>query len=237
MLKPLRANAVWWFSLSLALGMLALCMPLQGWGYEWPPRLQWSWWHDYLLQADYLLTRTPPATPKLAFIRPAILSGEWWRLLTGHFIHLNFHHALSDSAGLLIMGFYFRQDFSLRDWVLLIVLASVGISAGLWWWHPELVAYVGFSGVLHALLFAGILRSWSAMPMINGVVMALMLARLCYEQSSWYDPAYMMGWLHGLIAPEAHLYGAVIGLCFGGLGLWLSPGNGAASAKGQALQG
>jgi len=144
-------------------------------------------------------------------------------VVTGHLIHLNVHHALMNGAGLVMLGLYFRRDFSLLAWVGLIVLSCFTISAGLWWGQPQLIAYVGFSGVLHALLYAGIIRTWKEMPAINAVVLALLLGRLVWEHSAAYNPAYLMGWIHGLVAPAAHFYGAITGLVWGLVSVWWRP--------------
>jgi len=223
MRNVVRANAVFLFSIALALCMLLLSLPLAGWSQPWPLHLSLAWWQQYAAHVDYLLARTPADINALAYERPGLAAGQYWRLLTGHFIHLNMHHALMNAAALVMLGLYFRHDFSLPAWVWLILLSCLTISLGLWWGQPQLLAYVGFSGVLHALLYAGIIRTWKEMPRINSVVLALLFGRLAWEHSALYNPAYLMGWIHGLVAPAAHFYGALTGLAWGLLSLRRRP--------------
>jgi rhomboid family GlyGly-CTERM serine protease len=216
MWNAVRANAVFLFSVLLAVLLLLLCLPgSEGWSVDWSQHASSAYWQNYRAHLEYLGTRTPSNIDDLAFERVPLAAGQYWRLITGHFIHLNLHHALMNSAGLVMLGLYFRRDFSLPAWIGLILLSSLTISLGLWWTQPGLVAYVGFSGVLHALLYAGILLSWKEMPRINAVVMLLLVARLAWEHSPAYDPAYLAGWIHGLVAPAAHFFGALTGLAWG----------------------
>lgn len=223
MRNAVSANAVLLFSIVLALLMLLLCLPLSGWTVAMPLHVSLGWWRQYAGHVDYLFSRTPADINALAYERPGLAAGQYWRLLTGHLIHLNMHHALMNSAALVMLGLYFRHDFSLPAWAGLILLSCLSISLGLWWGQPQLMAYVGFSGVLHALLYAGVIRTWKEMPRINSVVLALLFGRLVWEHSALYNPAYLMGWIHGLVAPAAHLYGALTGLAWGLLSLWRRP--------------
>lgn len=220
MWSAVRRNAVFVSALILALALVALCLPGSGWLEGWRPEGLSAGPQYWLDHAQFLASRSPSLINAYSYERPPIASGEWWRLLTGHFMHLNLHHALMNSAGLVLLGLYFRRDFSLSGWLGLTATACLTISAGLWWGEPGLMAYVGFSGVLHALLYAGIIQSWKEMPRINALVFAVLVGRLIWEHSSAYNPAYLMGWIHGLVAPAAHFYGALTGTVWGLVTLW-----------------
>lgn len=221
MWSVVRRNAVFVSALVLALVLLALCLPGSGWLDGWRPAGISTGPRYWLNHVQFLAGRSPGLINAYAYERPPIVSGEWWRLLTGHFMHLNLHHALMNGAGLVLLGLYFRRDFSLAGWLGLTAASCLTISAGLWWGEPDLMAYVGFSGVLHALLYAGIIQSFREMPRVNAAVLAVLVARLCWEHSAAYNPGYLMGWIHGLVAPAAHLYGALTGTIWGLVTVWL----------------
>lgn len=162
-----------------------------------------------------LLALWPGSLPALGYERGLIAEGELWRLLSAHLVHLNLNHALLNMSGLLMLGYYFRHDFSPASWLGLIALAGLVISAGLWWAEPALRGYAGFSGVLHALLYAGLVRTWKEMPWLNSLVLALLLGRLCWEHSAYYDENYLRGLINGRVIPNAHLFGALTGLAWG----------------------
>src|ERR1700761_4379447 len=97
-----------------------------------------------------LVIQSGGATAQLAlrYDRDALAAGQWWRLLTGHVIHLGFEHAVLDVAGLALMWALFARDYSARDWLLIIALSIAGIDAGLWLLSSTTQWYVGSSGVL-----------------------------------------------------------------------------------------
>jgi hypothetical protein len=45
-----------------------------------------------------------PVPEALVFDRSAIAAGEWWRLLSGHWVHSDDRHALWDIAALALVG-------------------------------------------------------------------------------------------------------------------------------------
>jgi rhomboid family GlyGly-CTERM serine protease len=149
------------------------------------------------------------ATAQLAlrYDRDALAAGQWWRLLTGHLIHLGFEHAVLDVAGLALMWALFARDYTARGWLLIIGLSMLGVDAGLWLLSSTTQWYVGSSGVLHGVLAAGTcahLRRWEA----DGWLLALLLVgKLIYEQTLGARPLTS----GGDVIVDAHLYGAVAG--------------------------
>jgi len=93
------------------------------------------------------------------FDRAAIGQGEWWRLLTAHWVHTDAAHAGWDIAGLLLLGLFFEPGLQWRlPWVLLCGTAAV--DTWLWWGLPDLLYYCGLSGVLNSLMIYGLLHAW-----------------------------------------------------------------------------
>jgi len=100
-----------------------------------------------------------PAPDGWVFERTAIAGGEWWRLLTGHWVHSDPQHALWDIAALLVFGLLFEPRLGWRL-PLALLLATAGVDAWLWWGQPDLQRYCGLSGILNGLLAAGLYRMW-----------------------------------------------------------------------------
>lgn len=167
-----------------------------------------------------LLALWPGAEALLRYQRDAIAAGEFWRVFTGHFVHLNLAHALLNSTGTLLIAVVFSREISRPAWWLVTLLAPFVISLGLWWKQPELQSYVGFSGVLHGLLYFGVLRLLPSAPALGGIVLALLIGRQFWEQTAAYNPDYLRSLIHGRVMPDAHLFGALTGLVLGLLSLW-----------------
>ena len=143
----------------------------------------------------------------LRYDRHALAAGQWWRLLTGHLIHLGFEHALLDEAGLALMWALFARDYSARAWLLIIGLSVIGIDAGLWLLSSTTQWYVGSSGVLHGVLAAGTCAHLRRREPDGWILALFLVGKLIYEQAHGALPLTA----GGAVIVDAHLYGAVAG--------------------------
>lgn len=94
----------------------------------------------------------PGAFELLSFQREAILSGEWWRLLTGHLTHATGSHLLWSGGAFLLLGGAVERELGLAYAGFLLASAAV-VSLGLLGFAPGLTWYCGLSG-LDTALFA-----------------------------------------------------------------------------------
>lgn len=155
----------------------------------------------------------------LGYDRALVQGGEYWRLLSANLVHLGAGHLALDLAGLVLLLLFFRDVFAPRDWAVASLAGGLAVGAGLWFLNPEVARYVGISGVLHTLLFAGLLLSFRHSPLVNGLVFAVMAWRLWSEQQPGYDVLYMHDLIGGAVLVDAHLYGALAALPVSAL-LW-----------------
>ena len=156
----------------------------------------------------------PGFTDALRFERAAISNGDYWRLVSGHFVHLGGSHAALNVAGVALVWMLVGQAFRWRGWVLVSLAVIVSIDAGLWWWSPELSWYVGLSGLLHGWLAAGVCGTARARRADALLLGAVLTAKLIFEQ--WYGvlPGSEKA-AGGPVVVDAHLYGALGGLSAG----------------------
>jgi len=118
-------------------------------------------WRSLLLGsgavAAYLILGAAPEA--WVFDRVAIAQGDWWRLITGHWVHSDLTHAVWDITALLLFGALFEARLQWRLPLTLLV-ATVGVDVWLWWGDPALRYYCGLSGILNGLLIVGLLHLW-----------------------------------------------------------------------------
>lgn len=153
----------------------------------------------------------PEAAAWLEFDRNAIDQGQWWRILTGHFLHTNHWHLAMNLGGfaliMLLHGMYYRP---LLLWSNLL-FGCVLIGLALLFWSPQISIYVGLSGWLHGLLVCGccidIQRQWSS----GWLILAAVFGKVGWEQ--WQGASQdVVTLIDADVAVDAHLYGAIIGL-------------------------
>ena len=150
----------------------------------------------------------------LRFDRDAIAGGEFWRVITAHFVHLDASHLVLNLAGLALIAYLVGRSLPLAEWALTLAVACITVSAGLWALLPDLERYVGLSGVLHGLLTAGLVATIGRWSIDSWVVAVAVAAKLLYEQVSGPLPS-SEGLTGGSVIVDAHLYGAVSGCITG----------------------
>jgi rhomboid family GlyGly-CTERM serine protease len=144
----------------------------------------------------------------LRYERDAILDGEVWRLVTGHLVHFDWSHLVLNLAGALLMVLLFAESYSPREWVWVLVSSFVAIDAGFLFFEPQLVWYVGVSGVLHGVLAAGVVGWWRReASWMAAVLSCVVIGKLWWEQTQGGLP--LSGEMPVVVA--AHLYGAIGG--------------------------
>lgn len=145
------------------------------------------------------------------FDRLLIDQGDYWLLMTGHLVHLNWMHWALNMAGLVIVAVFFSLYGNVLDWLFVLLFSAIVIGLGLYWFHPELIWYVGLSGVLHGLFIYGAIREIRYYPFSGYVLVLLFAGKLFWEYMNGALPGSeeMTG---GRVLVEAHLYGAMAGL-------------------------
>ena len=162
-----------------------------------------------LLLAIYFAA--PGAASEWRYDRAAILHGEAWRLVTGHLLHADVHHLGWNVFGVLLVWFLFARDYTPRQWLAILLTSTAVTSAGFLLLEPELDWYVGFSGVLHGCMAAGLV-AWlrSTRDPLTWLVAGLFAAKLAWEHFQGALP-FTAGTLSLPVVHEAHTYGAIGG--------------------------
>lgn len=181
----------------------------------WRSELPRYYWALGLISLFLLFAFTHEMSgPILRYDREAIARGEYWRLLTGNWVHLSWGHALMNIGALLLVPGLFGRFLTTRVWLFLVVVISLWVSGSLYAWNPDLQWYVGFSGTLHGLFVAGIFASVVAGNRAELLLLFFLIVKLGYEQGYGALPG-SEATAGGRVLVDAHLYGALAGLIYG----------------------
>lgn len=142
-----------------------------------------------------------------AFYKPFVLAGEYWRLLTAGFVHVDLWHLAMNMMALFSLGKIFEPLLGVRRY-LLILIPSIIVGSLFVLSSPENSFVVGLSGGIYGLLAAYItliLRTggWR-MPPVRAALMNMLFINL------------LLNFLPN-ISVHAHLGGFVTGLIIYGL--------------------
>lgn len=200
-------------------------------------------WQGCLLVsgAATVLTYWPGGADRWHFDSELVAAGQWWRLLTGHLVHLNAWHLGLNLLGLWLIVTLLWNDTSRRRGLAASVFCMLAIDAVLWRTNPAGVWYAGLSGLLHGLwafLAAHAImtsrpsaahadvgvhpvlstRPGSTNVRVAGIVgTGLLVLKLIVEYRS--GPSVLTTELIGPVMPESHRVGAFAGWGFFTLGL------------------
>lgn len=152
--------------------------------------------------------------PLLQYARAPILAGEWWRLVTGHFVHIDAAHLALNCAVILAWLYLFKErEPPLVVATRLFAYATVS-GLGILAFSPELTWMLGASALTYGLIAGSALRAAIAGPRILGlIVLAGLAARIGAEQI-WGLESWFGHFVDYPIASAAHGHGVAAGLVF-----------------------
>jgi rhomboid family GlyGly-CTERM serine protease len=187
----------------------------------------WLPWRTLLLTTlalvSYLCLGSAPET--WVFDRTAIAQGEWWRLITGHWMHSDGTHALWNIGALTLLGALLEKRLQ-NTLLLALVIGTVGVDLWLWWGDSTLRYYCGLSGILNSLLAAGLVQLWKDLrqPMvwliglgaIVKIVVEICAGQALLTQTAWpsVPEVHAAGFLSGLVARYAKNINTAYVQCF-----------------------
>ena len=91
----------------------------------------------------------------LRYERDWIDTGQIWRILTAHWVHVGWAHWLLNCSGLVIMVILTTPGWSVRRWIATTISMAIGISILMTLFNPDILNVAGLSGVLYGLYLLG----------------------------------------------------------------------------------
>ncbi|GLX80071.1 rhombosortase [Thalassotalea insulae] len=143
--------------------------------------------------------------------RPLIIEHQYWRLITAHIFHTNYAHLLLNALAVILLWLIHGHYYSLFQYLSLTLISALIISISIFIFDPEMLQYVGLSGVLHALFVWGALKDITAKEKTGYLLLIGVIVKIAHEQffGASEDIASL---INASVAINAHLSGALVGL-------------------------
>jgi len=155
----------------------------------------------------YLLVRSTPETSVPVAVHygaaypPLVIAGQYWRLMTSSFLHLDLIHLLLNAVFIFRFGSYIETAFGKFRTVFIILMSGLMSSLfGLAFSHQFMTGATGVAyGFLGAMVFLGFEERKTFMPMIRKLVFPILFVTL------------LMTVLFSQLGTIAHMGGAIGG--------------------------
>jgi len=140
--------------------------------------------------------------------RPLTANGEWWRLLTGTFLHGGLMHLIANMYGLLFVGIFLEPLLGRKKYLIAYLLTGILASCASLWWYDATVS-VGASGAIFGLygLFLALLLTKVFPPNFSKAFLASTLVFIGFN--------LFIGMTTGGIDNAAHIGGLSSGFIIG----------------------
>ena len=138
--------------------------------------------------------------------------GQYWRLLTANFVHFGWAHTIMNVAALVLCTLALLSEIPPLKYFCLLMVCSLTVGTGIYWFNPEYQPYAGLSGAIHGLIVAGLLLTRDYPLWVRIVAGVILAGKLINENNGHYEANDLQMLIDVKIAVESHLYGAIGGL-------------------------
>lgn len=149
-----------------------------------------------------------------SFDRAKIFEGEYWRLITGHFLHTNFYHYLMNIIGLVLLYMLHGEYAKPLLFICITMLLCLATSICILWFSSDIHWYVGLSGILHGIFAWGVIIDIK-LGRKSGYLLLLGLMIKLIDEQFFSSSTFLSNLIEANVAVDAHLYGAIAGLMLG----------------------
>lgn len=139
-----------------------------------------------------------------------ITQGEYWRLITGHFLHTNSNHFILNAAALLLLWALHGQYYNHINYSLIFLVSAIVCGLGMYWFSANITLYVGLSGVLHGFFVWGALMDIRQQEKTGYLLLIGVVLKVAHEQF-YGASADVESFIGATVAIDAHMFGGLGG--------------------------
>lgn len=150
----------------------------------------------------------------LSYDRSQISSGEVWRIITAHFLHLSWAHLLANILGYCLLTLLYLESYSWPEDILLVSILAAAVGGLLYLFAPKTDWYLGFSGVLIGLYAYYSVAKIKKLPRQGAFILLVLVVKILREH--WFETEITSWWGNEIpVVIDAHLFGLMSGITFG----------------------
>lgn len=150
--------------------------------------------------------------PMLQYEREQILAGEWWRLITGHLVHVDAPHLAINAFVILVWLYLFDQREDLGTVIWTIFGYALLTSLGMLLLSTDLEWMLGASAITYALIGGSAFRAALEGPRRLGLMLLAALSLKMLAEQYWGLESWFSHLVDYPIASETHVYGIAAGI-------------------------
>lgn len=137
--------------------------------------------------------------------------GEYWRIFTAHWVHVNWKHLMLNGVGLVLCMAITAPEWTIRRWVSYHFVLALGISVLFTLLNPELQWYAGYSGVLYGIYLLAAIDLYQRDKLIGALLASAIVIKIILEQTGGFnvDSSEIIG---TPVIIDAHLYGILLAI-------------------------
>ncbi|WP_440056075.1 rhombosortase [Pseudoalteromonas sp. T1lg65] len=148
----------------------------------------------------------------LDFNRVLITEGEIWRVLTGQFMHSNFYHLGLNLLGILLIWLLHGEYTPTTHYFQNTWLLALATGVLIYFFAPNIILYTGLSGLLHGMIVMGALEDIKRKMTTGYLLFFGVFVKIGWEQFHG-GSTEVEALINSRVAIEAHLFGALSGVC------------------------
>ncbi|QLE87815.1 rhombosortase [Shewanella sp. Scap07] len=152
-----------------------------------------------------------PVSDLLNYQRVQIDSGQWWRLISGNYLHTNHWHLIMNLAGMWVITALHYHFYNGKGLLILFASLSLLEGLGLYLFYPSLIGYVGLSGILHGYFTFGALKEIQHKMKAGYLLLLGVIAKVSYEHVNGATEQ-VSNLINARVATESHLIGVLAGV-------------------------
>lgn len=147
----------------------------------------------------------------LIYNHELITQAQYWRIVSGHFLHTNSNHFMLNAAAIILLWALHGQYYNPINYPLIFLINAIVCSLGMYWFSPDITLYVGLSGVLHGFFVWGALMDIKQQEKTGYLLLIGVILKVAHEQLYGVS-SDIESFIDATVAIDAHLFGGVGGL-------------------------